>query len=89
MDFVSSTVTPEKTAGQKRLREQFPIVFRRSGHDFFQHARKNISTVLSFAHKSGKPCGKRRKISINPPNFNAMMRFAPFLCNRLHALKFF
>ena len=44
-------------------------------------ATKNISLALSFAHKSGKACGKNRKSSSNPPTFNAMVRFAPFLCN--------
>jgi hypothetical protein len=37
--------------------------------------------MLSFAHKSGKPCGKERKSEGKPLNFNAMMRFALFWCN--------
>jgi hypothetical protein len=41
---------------------------------------KNISIVLSFQHKRGKPCGKNRNSYSNSANFNAMVRFALFLC---------
>ena len=52
-------------------------------HGSYPYATKNISRMLSFAHESGKPCGKNWKSPSNSTNFNAMMRFALFLCNRL------
>jgi hypothetical protein len=45
--------------------------------------QENISVVLSFAHISGKACGKHWKSNTNLSAFNVMMRFAPFLCNRV------
>jgi hypothetical protein len=52
-------------------------------HGWCPCATQNISPVLTFPHKSGKPCGNRWISPANLPNFNAMMRFAPFLCNPL------
>jgi hypothetical protein len=67
----------------RRSKVDVGIILLACVHDSGPRARKNISGALSFAHKSGKACGKNRKSTTNPPNFNAMMRFAPFLCNRV------
>jgi hypothetical protein len=80
------TLTSEFSGGQK---VGVGIILLAYVHDSGPRARKNISGALSFAHKSGKACGKNRKSTTNPPNFNAMMRFAPFLCNRILCANFF
>jgi hypothetical protein len=86
MVSVFFTLTSEFSRGQK---VGVRIILSDYLHDSGPRARKNISLALSFAHKSGKACGKNRKSTTNPPNFNAMMRFAPFLCNSMVGASFF
>jgi hypothetical protein len=77
-EFRLLTVTSANSGGQNPRKKTFHSL----GCTTFALAQqKNISLVLSFAHKSGKPCGKNRKFATNSPAFNAMTRFAPFLCN--------
>jgi len=87
MDFsVISTVTFAKSDGQNLSRK---VLAACALHGSFRRTRRNIAPVLSFQHKSGKPCGKYRKSSTKPPNFNAMMQIAQSWCNRLLLGKFF
>lgn len=56
-------------------------IFALAASTFVRAQPQYISAMLSFAHKSGKPCGNECKFPTNLPHFNAMMRFALFLCN--------